>query len=95
MKMDEKDIEERFGVIAIKKGYITREQLLEAMTEQITSDLGTEGHSLLGAILCAKRYMTTDQVNEVVGEMSKPAVGTCPKCGVMVFKCPNCGTTLR
>ena len=95
MITNEKDIEERFGMVAIKNGFITKEQLLEAMTEQITSDLATDGHSLLGAILSANAHMTMEQIEEVVGEISKPASGMCPTCGVLLLKCPKCWGALR
>ena len=58
--------ENRFGVIAIKRGFITPEQLCEALTTQVMEELkGTKRH-LIGEILLEKGHITTDQIYEVV-----------------------------
>ena len=59
----------RFGVIAVEKGFINVEQLLEAMTIQIQE--GTEGkkHRLIGQILLSLGYLTSTQIDEVMETM--------------------------
>jgi len=94
--MSEDTLAKRFGDIAIQKKFITKNQLLEAMTVQIENQLEGAEHKLIGAILIELMYMSEDQVNEVVETMSKPKQELkCPNCGVLVLNCPNCGTYLR
>ena len=45
----------RFGEIAIAKGFITAEQLEEALDEQITNDLSNNHHKLIGELLLEQR----------------------------------------
>ena len=69
-------IRKRFGVIAIEKGFITAEQLIHAIEEQIKDELGQERHRLIGEILCKKGYMTKPQCDEVLMELGKPGSAT-------------------
>lgn len=58
--------ESRFGVTAVKGGFITPKQLYEALRTQVMEELeGTERH-LIGEILHTKGYMTTSQIDEVL-----------------------------
>ena len=59
-------IDKRFGVVAVEKGFITPEQLIEAIKIQILEDLGDTNHSLIGQILLEKGFITTHQINEVL-----------------------------
>jgi|YelNatPaOPRAMG01_1025707.scaffolds.fasta_scaffold45876_3 predicted ATP-dependent protease len=61
----------RFGMIAVKKGYVTPEQVKEAFNEQLEDDLNGREHRLLGTILFEKKLMTWDQVDEVLMELFK------------------------
>jgi len=65
-------IRKRFGVIAIEKGFITAEQLIHAIEEQIRDEIGQERHRLIGEILCENGYMTKPQCDEVLMELGKP-----------------------
>ncbi len=40
----------RFGAIAVKKGYINEDNLLEALTLQVEENLSNEEHRLIGTI---------------------------------------------
>ena len=91
--MIEKAFNKRFGTVAIEKGYITKEELLEAMMVQIESDLDKTEPKLIGSILHDLHYMTEQQIDEVLESLSKPF--ECPSCGVMIRDCPNCGAILR
>ena len=94
--MSEDTLAKRFGDIAIQKKFITKNQLLEAMTVQIEKQLERAEHKLIGAILIELGYMSEEQVSEVVETMSKPKEELkCPNCGILVLNCPNCGTFLR
>ena len=58
--------ERRFGVVAVEKGFITPEQLFEALKAQVQEDLEKESHRLLGEILLEQNVMTQKQQDEVL-----------------------------
>ncbi len=58
----------RFGQVAVERGFITPEQLKQALAEQVDDDLANKPHRLLGEILFEKNWMTADQVEAVVNE---------------------------
>ena len=63
----------RFGVTAIKKGFITKDQLLEALGIQVEDELKGMELRLIGSILYGKNYMTVEKINEVLNVISKEA----------------------
>jgi serine/threonine protein kinase len=90
-----KSIGKRFAVLAIEKGFITKEQFIEAMVVQIENDLEGMEHTLLGSILYRMGYLTADQINEVTESLNKGLITECPKCGILISDCPNCRANLR
>jgi hypothetical protein len=58
--------EKRFGVIAVEKGFVTIEQVAEAIKVQIIEDMGKGIHRLIGAILLDQGLISTTQLNEVL-----------------------------
>lgn len=56
----------RFGVVAVEKGFITPDQLFEALKVQVREDLEKETHRLLGEILLEQGAMTPEQKDEVL-----------------------------
>lgn len=67
--MSESKLDKRFGSVAIDKGFITLEHLIEAMKIQILENLDSSDHRLIGQILWEKGYITTEQINEVLKTM--------------------------
>jgi hypothetical protein len=67
------DFEKRFGTMSVEKGYVTKEQLLEAMRIQVEQDLDGIEHRLIGSILFSMGYMTLEQVNEVIEAIKEDA----------------------
>ena len=65
-------IERRFGVIAVKKRFITVEQLLEALKIQAMDDLEGKKHRSIGSILHDSGFMTIQQINDVRQSLTKP-----------------------
>jgi hypothetical protein len=65
-------IRKRFGAIAIEKGFISTEQLISAIEEQIRDEVVKKRHRLIGEILCEKGYMSAEQRDEVLTELGKP-----------------------
>ena len=62
--------ESRFGVVAVKDGFITPEQLTDALTTQVLEELKGGKRRLIGKILYEKGYITMPQIAEVLVFMS-------------------------
>ena len=62
--------ENRFGVVAVKGGYITPEQLTDALKTQILEELKDDRHRIIGNILYEKGYITMPQIADVLVSMS-------------------------
>ncbi|MFH1123233.1 MAG: hypothetical protein V1758_06175 [Pseudomonadota bacterium] len=57
--------ERRFGSVAIEKGFITVEQLIESLKIQVMENL--EGmHRPVGAILFSQKLITLEQIKAVL-----------------------------
>ena len=67
--MTMQDLEQRFGATAVGKGYITLDQLMEALQIQVRENIEGKTHRLTGRILCDLGYMTLQQVEEVLADM--------------------------
>ena len=59
----------RFGQIAVEKGFVTSEQVKQALLEQIDDDLAQRPHRQLGMILLEKGWMNAQQVEAVLNEL--------------------------
>ena len=59
----------RFGALAVTKGFITPEQMVEALKIQVRENLNQSKHRLIGEILREKEYITTAQINTVLESM--------------------------
>jgi hypothetical protein len=70
--MSEAKLTKRFGIVAIEKGFISKEQFVEAMAMQIENELEGIKAKNLGTILNAMGYMTDEQIQEVVKMMGIP-----------------------
>ncbi len=69
--MEGKVVETRFGIIAVDKGFITPEQLIEALKTQVMGDIERKEHKLIGTILLEMGLLTNNQIQEVVLELMK------------------------
>jgi hypothetical protein len=58
--------EKQFGIIAIEKGFITAENLIETLKIQIEEELENKTHRLIGEILLDKGYITPTQIQDVL-----------------------------
>ena len=67
--MSDAKLDKRFGAVAIQKGFITLEQLLDAMKVQIVEELDHIEHRLIGQILWEKGYISTEQIQEVLSSI--------------------------
>jgi hypothetical protein len=68
-EMETQGFKKRFGTIAVEKGFVTKEQLAEALTIQVIEEIEQGRHRLIGTILHDKGYMTFSQVREVLESM--------------------------
>ncbi|MEW6666526.1 MAG: hypothetical protein AB1512_15050 [Thermodesulfobacteriota bacterium] len=59
----------RFGNIAVKRGFVTKEQVKQALLEQIDDDLNDRPHRLIGEILFVKDWITWEQMDVVLKEL--------------------------
>jgi hypothetical protein len=64
-----KYFERRFGVIAIKKGFIKKDDLMESLAIQVEEELKYGDHRQVGEIMLEKDVMTASQIEEVVREI--------------------------
>jgi hypothetical protein len=62
--------EKRYGNIAIEKGFITPEQLMEALNIQVMEEINDGNHRLLGVILFEKKFITLIQDKEVLDALA-------------------------
>ncbi len=73
----DKDLEEkyalRFGQIATGMGFVTSEQVREALDEQMSNSLSARlrPRKLIGEILFEKGWMTLKQIEAVLAEIFK------------------------
>ena len=64
-----KEIEKRFGTIAVEKEFITVGQLMDALEIQVREDLSGIKHRLIGEILYDLGFLTLDQIEQVLDSM--------------------------
>ena len=57
--------DKRFGIIAIEKGFITSEDLIEALKVQVGEDIEEGTHRLIGEILLDMDKMTAMEIEMV------------------------------
>ena len=63
--------EERFGNIAIAKGFITSKDLLVALQIQVQEETEKNTHRLIGQILLERGVISGEQIQEVLSELFK------------------------
>ena len=61
----------QFGKIAVDMGFVTAEQLTEALAEQAEDSLSNKPHRLIGRILFDHGWITRDQIDFVVLRLFK------------------------
>jgi hypothetical protein len=63
--------EKRFGNIAVALGFITADQLNEAMKTQVTEEQSMGKHRLIGTILLEQKLISSWQLEEVLATIEK------------------------
>jgi hypothetical protein len=64
------DVPVRFGMVAIEKGFITVDQLGEAIMIQVREDAEGKPHRRIGEILADLAYITPSQIQVVLSELA-------------------------
>jgi hypothetical protein len=65
-------IREPFGQVAVRKGYVTAEQVTEALSRQLSLTAGGAAHKLIGMIMLEMGALGTTELIEVLREMKGP-----------------------
>jgi hypothetical protein len=69
--MGENKFENRFGQIAIEKGFVTGDQIRVALEVQAEEDAATGVHRPIGRILFSLGLLNLQQINEVLEAQKK------------------------
>jgi hypothetical protein len=63
--------EKQFGIIAIEKGFITSDILIEALKIQVEEEIEYKAHRLIGEILMEKGHIDASQIQKVLDTIFK------------------------
>ncbi len=69
-----KHYQKRFGTIAVDKGYISEDQLIQALEMQAKENVTEGKHRLLGQIFVDEGLLTNEQVDEILETMNQRIV---------------------
>ena len=69
--METEHLEKRFGVLAVERGFVTADQVIEALRIQVTEDMDEGKHRIIGRIFLEQGLMTLSEVDEVLGLLEK------------------------
>lgn len=64
MEIDQ--LERRFGIVAVEKGFVSPKQIRKALEIQVTENIEKKKHRFIGTILVDKGYMKHSQISEVL-----------------------------
>ena len=71
--METAGFKKRFGNIAIEKGFITVDQLCEALKVQVMDNIERGNHKMIGTIMYEKGYLNSNQLDVVIQSMKTVA----------------------
>jgi len=67
------DPREPFGQVAVRKGYVTQNQVTEALSRQQAIATSGSAHKLIGMIMLEMGALGTTELIEVLREMNGPS----------------------
>ncbi len=70
-RIETEHLEKRFGILAVEKGFVTADQVIEALKIQVIEDIERGKHRLIGRILLEQGLMTISQIDEVLASIGK------------------------
>ncbi len=65
-EMDTDQLERRFGIVAVERGFVTAKQIQEALEIQVRENIEKKKHRFIGTILVDQGYMKHSQISEVL-----------------------------
>jgi hypothetical protein len=71
-----RQLQKRFGSIAVERGFITTEQLLDALQTQAKENIELSEHRLMGQILLEKGYLSEEELEIILETMSNSMIYT-------------------
>ena len=71
--MSTEHFEKRFGMVAVEKGFVSSEQVVEAIAIQVEENLEQKKHRFIGTVLVEQGYMRHSQIQEVLTSMDIPS----------------------
>ena len=66
-----REVDVRFGMIAVKKGFVTPEDVHRALDIQLGEDFSIGRHRLIGRILLDERLLSPEQLSLVLGALGE------------------------
>jgi len=69
--METEHLEKRFGILAVEKGFVTADQVIEALRIQVMEDLEKGRHRVIGRILLEQGLMTLSRIDSVLESIGK------------------------
>jgi hypothetical protein len=69
--METEHLEKRFGILAVEKGFITADQVIEALRIQVMEDIEKGKHRLIGRILLEQGLITLSQIEKLLDSLGK------------------------
>ena len=65
-EMNTDQLERRFGIVAVERGFVTPKQIQEALEIQVRENIEKKKHRFIGTILVDQGYMKHSQISEVL-----------------------------
>lgn len=62
----------RFGVMAVRHGFVTPEQVVDALEIQVVEDLSKGWHRPIGEILLEQELISRSQFDKVLNALERP-----------------------
>lgn len=69
--METQHLDRRFGVSAVEMGFVTADQVIEALRIQVMEDIEKGKHQLIGLILLEQGLVTLSQIEVVLASIGK------------------------
>ena len=69
--MDKETVDIRFGMVAVQKGFIKKEDIFKALDIQLAEDFSVGRHRLIGKILLDEGLLSLSQVGAVLETLAK------------------------
>jgi hypothetical protein len=69
--METQHLEKRFGIVAVEKGFVKADDIVNALRIQVMDDIETGRHRLIGRILLEQGKLSLPQIDEVLEILGK------------------------